>query len=334
MPIEFDRDVQSASYDNPFEDFEETTVETEVRRDPLTGQQSRIVSRAFVPPSDEPDIEAAVSDPEACFFCPDLIDDFTPTYPDWVGQDRGSHGEATSFPNLYPYASHSNVVALTQNHFVPLDELGAERIEHGVTAAVEFVETVFDHDTSARFGSVNMNFLPSAGASMVHPHLQTLVDDRGTDAQARRIRAAREYYDATDTTYWADLVAAERGGERWIGATGPVDWLAAFAPTHHRHVLGVLDRNRLDSEDEDGIAGLATGLEHVLEYYGESGLNAFNFALHLVDDYAVPPVIDVCNRAVFGSHYWSDATFFTTLHDEAVVDVAPETYAAELREWF
>jgi hypothetical protein len=37
---------------------------------------------------------------------------------------------------------------------------------------------------------------------------------------------------------------------------------------------------------------------------------------------------------VFDEYYWSDATFFTTLHDEGVVDAAPEAYGHEAHKFF
>jgi len=45
-------------------------------------------------------------------------------------------------------------------------------------------------------------------------------------------------------------------------------------------------------------------------------------------------VLDIIGRTPFGEHYVSDAFFFTTIHGERVVDVAPETYAKELAEFF
>jgi hypothetical protein len=52
------------------------------------------------------------------------------------------------------------------------------------------------------------------------------------------------------------------------------------------------------------------------------------------DDPALPPVMNVTARSVFDEYYWSDATFFTSLHDEGVVDAAPETYGHEAHKFF
>lgn len=284
--------------------------------------------------SDNYEIDAVISDDEGCFFCPENVAEATPTYPDWMDVDRGSYGETTSFPNLNPYGSYSNVVVLTETHFVPMDQLTATQFADGLTAALEYVDAVFDHDDDVTHASVNMNFLRSAGSSLVHPHLQTVVDDRGTNQQRELLAVSRRYRDAEGSTYWADLVDAERGGDRWIRTVGPVGWLAAFAPKHHRHVLAVAPETNRAEMGRETIEGFATGLSNVLAAYADAGLNAFNFVLHLVDDPALPPVMSVIARSVFDEYYWSDSPFFTVLHDEGVVDTSPETYEEQARTGF
>jgi galactose-1-phosphate uridylyltransferase len=332
--MEFTRHTQTSRFYSPLEEFQEVAVEVEVREDPLTGRQARVVPESFVMPEETPDVEAIVGDGEGCFFCPGMVTEATPEYPDWVGMDRGSVGEATSFPNLNPYGAHSNVVALTEDHFHPIDELTVDHFADGLTAALEYVNTVLDHDEDAAMASVNMNFLRSAGSSLYHPHMQTLVDERGTNEQQRLAEASWRYREDHGESFWSALVEAEAGGERHVGTTGSVEWLAPFAPKHHRHVYGVTDADGPLSADDDRVRDLATGLTNVLAGYADAGLNAFNFALYLQEDPAFPPVVEVVARSVFGEYYWSDSPFFTSLHHEAVVDAAPETYAAELTQQF
>jgi len=332
MSIEFEADTQEATFHSPLEEFELVTEEVEVREDPLTDRTARLCEGGFVLP-EEYDIDPAVDDSEGCFFCPDAVESATPTYPDWFGADRGSRGEATSFPNLNPYGAHSNVVALTETHFQPMEAFTATQFADGLAGALEFVGAAREHDPEADAASVNMNFLPAAGSSIVHPHMQTLVDDRGTNESRRLLAASREYRATEGGVYWRDLVDAERGGDRWVGETTGVDWLAPFAPKHHRHILGVLEADAL-GPGADAVGGLAEGLTRVLASYAEAGLNAFNFALHLPGDPAMPPVLNVVGRAVFDEYYWSDSPFFTVLHDEGVVATPPEEYAALARERF
>lgn len=334
MAIEFERSVQTATFHSPLEDFESVDVAVEIREDPLTGRQARIVPESFLL-AEDPDIEAVVGDDEGCFFCPGTVEEVTPTYPDWVGMDRGAVGEATSFPNLNPYGAHSNVVALTEAHYKPIDAFEPAEFRDGLAAALEYIHAVFDHDESAAYASVNMNFLRPAGSSIIHPHLQTLVDDRGTNRQTALTTAARDFRESNEDSYWDGLRDAERDGDRWIGTTGGVDWLAPFAPTHHRQVVGVADGHGIPGPDDQVVEDLAAGIVNVLGYYGDAGLNAFNFAWYLAaDEPAMPPVIELVARSVFDAYYWSDSPFFAVLHDEGVVDETPEAVASEARGHF
>ena len=332
MPIAFEREVQAATFHSPLEDFESVTVETEIRTDPLTGRPARVVTENFPMPDEEPDLGAVVEDAEGCFFCPDLVTDATPTYPDWVGFDRGEVGEAVSFPNLNPYGAYSNVVVLTADHYRPIDGFTPAIFADGLSAALEYLEAVFEHDDEVSVASINMNFLRPAGSSIIHPHMQTLADDRGTDEQRRRTEAALAYRDEHDRGYWTDLLAAETGGERHVGTTGDVKWIAPFAPKHHRHVQGIADYTGLPAPGEPIVSDLAAGIVNTLAYYGDAGLNSFNFACFLAEGRR--PVIDIVARSVFDEYYWSDSPFFAVLHDEGVVDLAPEAVAAQAREQF
>lgn len=132
----------------------------------------------------------------------------------------------------------------------------------------------------------------------------------------------------------ADLVVAERGSDRWAGETAGVDWLVPVAPDHHRQVLGVLDGTGMPDLDGDTVRGLVEWLTNVLGAYADEGLNAFTFALHLPEDTAMGPVFTVIARSVFDEYYWSDSPYFTVLHDEGVVDAAPEAHAADVRARF
>jgi galactose-1-phosphate uridylyltransferase len=334
MAIEFERSVQTATFYSPLADFESVDVGVEVREDPLTGRRARIVNESFLL-EEAPDIEAVVEDDEGCFFCPGSVEEVTPRYEDWLDMDRGHVGEATSFPNLNPYGAYSNVVALTEAHYKPLGEFEVSDFRDGFTAALEYVNAVLGHVDDAHYASVNMNFLRSAGSSIIHPHLQTLVDDFGTNRQTELADASRDYRAEHDASYWDDLRETERGGERWIGSTGSVDWLAPFAPTHHRHVLGVAGDPGVLGPEDDVIEALAEGVVNTLQYYADAGLNAFNFAVHLpADEPAMPPVIELVGRAVFDAYYWSDSPFFTVLHHEGVVDEGPEDVAADASGYF
>jgi galactose-1-phosphate uridylyltransferase len=334
MTVEFERTVEHATFHDPMEEFAENERPVEYRRDPLTGQRSRVVAEYFPSPASEPDLDAYAGDGTDCFFCPGTVEDATPTYPDFVGVDRGSVGEAVSFPNLFPYGTHSNVVVLTEEHFRPIDDLPADRFADGLSCALEYVRAAADHDGS-QFASVNMNFLPASGSSVVHPHLQAVVDDHGTNETRRRLDAERAYRADHGEPYWEALLGAVRGGPRHVGTTGDVEWVAPFAPTNQWHLRAVTDVTGFTDPDAPVLADLAAGIERALAFYADRGVNAFNFALSMVDeDPASPAVLDVVARTPFAEHYTNDVFYFQALHDERVVDVAPEDYGPEAAAFF
>ncbi|WP_181690989.1 hypothetical protein [Natronomonas sp. LN261] len=348
MPIEFERSVDEARLKSPLEAFETVTETVEHRWDPLTDRKARIVPDVFPDPEGGAEthskgetgaaLDALVGDSEGCFFCPDSIETATPEYPDTVGGGRTMRGEATAFPNLFPYAKHANVVVLTEEHFRPMTDLGPERLADGLACGLEYVRSVRDHEGS-RLASINMNFLRSSGGSVFHPHMQVIADDHGTDRQARILRREREYDDEHDSRYWSDLLEHERSGDRYVGRTGGVEWVAPFAPLGQFHVAGVLDPDAIGgddgvlSPDAELLDDLAVGIDGVLEYYADRGLNAFNFGLRFApDDPASTPVLDIVARAPFEAYYVNDAFYAQTVHREGVVDVAPEVYASAVAE--
>jgi galactose-1-phosphate uridylyltransferase len=332
MAIEFSETVEEAQFYSPLADFELDTQGVEYRRDPLTGQGTRVVAEWF-PEREDEDVRPDIDD-EDCFFCPELVEDATPEYPDYVGVDRGSVGVATSFPNLFPYGTHSNVVVLTEEHFRSVGELTADLLADGLACALEYVHAAVAHDGS-RFASVNMNYLPSAGSSVLHPHLQAIVDDHGTNETRRRLDAARDYYDSHGRTYWTDLLEEERDGPRYVGRTGDVSWVAPFAPRSQYHVTGVTDVTGIPDPDDTVVEDLAAGIENVLACYDERGLDAFNFALRAIrDEPASPVVVDIVARPAFEEEYVNDAFYLQALHDERVVDVAPEEYGPDVGAFF
>lgn len=332
MSLEFNATTETASLHSPLEDFEEVSASIEVRTDPLTGRQTRLVDASFVMPEGEPKIEEMVENTDGCFFCPGMVSEATPMYAD-VDMERGSVGDAVSFPNLNPYGGHSNVVAITKEHYSSPAEFTEEELTNGLIAALEYIDAVQASNTKATYATINMNFLRPAGSSIIHPHMQTLIDGSGTTRHHSLENASATYQDETGSIYWSDLLDEEQDGPRYIGQTAGVDWIAPFAPIHHRHVRGILsDRPTADVE---GLQGVGSGLTTILESYADAGLNSFNFVFFISPTTEeLCPIIDVIGRSVFDQYYWSDSPFFTVLHDEGVIDVSPEEYAADLRSNF
>jgi UDPglucose--hexose-1-phosphate uridylyltransferase len=213
---------------------------------------------------------------------------------------------------------------------------------HGraLAAMVRHAHCVRRVDPSAVWSSVNANYLPPSGASLVHPHLQSAHDAFGLTGQrlvAERSRGWREQDGGG--SYWTALAEVESGGPRWVGQTGRVAWFTPFAPAGFHEVWGVVggaaDVTELSEED---CAALGDGLSRVLAVYQDWNLASFNYALAgggpraREDGYQV--VFKVLSRSNPDPVYRSDATYFERLYGEALIDLSPEEVAEGVRARF
>ncbi len=309
----------------------QTTIE--VRLDPLTGHSSRIVPGRGLMPASDFDLEAFARQTEPkCPFCPGRIERLTPELPAEIHPDgRIMRGEAVLFSNLHAYSSHSSVSVYSPGlHYLPLGRFTQRLLADNLATQVAFAKAVMAVEPRSRWASINANHMLPAGGSLFHPHLQGIVDSQPTTMQ-------RMLADVPPRRYAAYLAAERRSGERYLGDTGRVQWIASFAPIApaelRAFVTGVSSPAELD---DDLIGELAGGLVLVLGAYAEMGFQSFNCAV-----YGAPPGTEgyplnlrLASRSNLRPFYRSDSTFLERLHWEGAVDLAPETVARQIGERF
>jgi galactose-1-phosphate uridylyltransferase len=257
---------------------------------------------------------------ETCPFCPERVETATPRFPPEVWPEgRIRRGEALLFPNLVPYAKWSSVsVYSPDRHLLRLDELTPALLADNLMTQVFFARTVLRHDPSSRWISVNANQLPPSGSSIFHPHLQGSANPEPSTVQ--RLLAGAELL---------EYVEQERAdGERLIGSTGRVDWMAAFAPVGPAEIRAVVAGASSPQElDETAVRELADGLSRALRLYAALGFQSFNLGF-------AGGVVRLVGRAYFGPLLRSDAMWSERLHWEAATDLWPEAVAQRGRELF
>jgi galactose-1-phosphate uridylyltransferase len=104
----------------------------EYRCDPLTHEQTRInPDRAKRLKQAESDIrlkEIIRESRATCVFCPEQIEEKTPTFPEAICKGgRIKIGETVIFPNLNPFAENYAVGTLSEGHYLDLDEFKGDR---------------------------------------------------------------------------------------------------------------------------------------------------------------------------------------------------------------
>jgi galactose-1-phosphate uridylyltransferase len=135
----------------------------------------------------------------------------------------------------------------------------------------------------------------------------------------------------------AYLEAERRGGERHLGNTGRVEWIASFAPIAPAELRAFLAGTASPVElDQDLVRELAHGLTLAFNAYAEMGYESFNLAI-----YGAPPGTEgyrlnlrIAARSNLTPFYRSDSTFLERLHWEAAIDMSPEEVADRTRDRF
>jgi len=342
--IIFRKETKTGRQYDPRKNFELTSIESEIRHDPLTGETGRIChfSLSSATPGDlGGTIEATAA---TCPFCPDLVRKVTPKFPDEIlPGGRLVHGDAVLFPNLFPYDDLSAVAVISKDHFHPMDDMPTRIIEDGLAVARKFLEIAEPHvsqNNSEAFGIVTWNYMPPSGSSQVHPHFQIVATTTPGNAIRREIAAGNAYYEKHGHTFLADLVETERSiGERWIGESGIVKWITPFVPNGLMgDCMAVFpDRSTVLDLNERDIADFADGLRRILKAFSSMGLWGFNLTF-------LPGV-----TGAGASHHWlkarltprlyinptmyvSDVAYLQLHLEERFAMVSPEQTAQKLRE--
>jgi len=337
--LDFVCEKKEAVFHDPRDAFALARYETEVRRDPLTGDTARICHFTMkkAPLFDDAPFKQP---PEAgCPFCPGMVETVTPKFEeDIVPGGRIKRGGAVLFPNLFPYDDWSGVIALCPDHYLPMADIPKRVIADAFGAAIAFFsgrDRIKARDGLDRTGVVFWNHLPPSGGSQPHPHMHAELTASPPTGVERLLKAEESWYTAHGRPYFADLLDHERAaGERWIGQSGDVVFLAPFAP---RGLMGdcqiVFPEKRVVTDlSEKDVADFAAGLRRVLKTFAARDLRCFNLAFlpapfdtdaphhwltaRLIPRFFVNPQIHV-----------SDIAVIRTVLDEAVAVIYPEDNA-------
>ena len=131
--------------------------------------------------------------------------------------------------NLFPYGRYSAVSLSTTATSWTSARLPSPYTDSFLNCR-DYLRRVLAHDPAAVFMAITQNHLPSAGGSLLHPHLQVQADRTPANYQ-RFLRPAPAVSTAIRHRACSAITWPWKAdGRRCIGATGPWQWLAAFAP--------------------------------------------------------------------------------------------------------
>ena len=284
----------------------------QVREEMLTGLRCKISPERLTRGIDSPytpPVEAS-----ACPFCRDRIFSVTPTFSDG---SRICIGESVTFPNLFPFGEYHTVTVVTARHHA--DTFSRREITDALSGQVQSLIE------APGYKSINWNYLPSAGASIAHPHLQGLVDRRPPVIVERYLQGGIRYLAEHGRTYWEDVRSSEVGTDRYLFGE-ELFWYAQPVPVGEREVRCILPVSTLE-EFPAFIESFARGFLTVISMYQKLGTHAFNMSIFFDREQArngFSAFCSIISRMNPNASSMSDSAFMERLHLEPVILTTPE----------
>jgi len=317
----------------------------EYRLDPLTHDQCRInpdrAKRVKQAGGGVELGEMIARTRELCPFCPQNLEEKTPEFPKEKWEEgRIALGESLIFPNLNPFGENHAVGIMSRAHFLNLDEFSVEMLRDNLVAGKNYILSVYENDKEAIWPIYVWNYMPPSAGSIIHPHVQILVEREPLPVQVRLLEKSKEYFEHNDQDYWEELVEEERKrNESFIYEGDSLSVIASFAPRGFNEIQFIFKEiSSLAELDERRIADFAACLVKALKGYKELGVGSFNLVSFSgpvgkrLDHYRLSAKL--ISRPYPSGVYTNDTGPFERLCDAWVIDTLPEIVAENLRPFF
>jgi galactose-1-phosphate uridylyltransferase len=315
----------------------------EIRTNPITFRTSRVTLSRIgekekgmeTLPEPPPDADRK----PACPFCRPQVTVKTPRCVESLAPSgRLVRGTSILFPNLFPYGRYSGVSLFDDNHFVEIGTASVSSYRDSFLNCADYLRRILAADPQALFMAITQNHLPSAGGSLLHPHLQVHADRIASNHHRFLRLRATKYFRATGFRLFSDyLLHEQRDGRRYIGATGSWQWLAAFAPEGFCELWGILPgctsfRDLVDKDWES----LALGVIRTQKFYRSLCRNGYNFGLLLIEDEnnCLEMRAVILARSNFSPWVRNDHTGYEVMLGDMATFVPPEETARLAREFW
>jgi len=347
MPIHFESEIREAQILSPLNNFQLTTQTLEHRGDPLTGRRV-IVSKGrleyvkrFIQ-SDQAFLDELVESTQAtCPFCPNAVEKNAPKFPTDITPDgRFRVGEAICFPSLFAHEDFNALVVPTTKHKVQLNEFTGKMLFDGFKACLTYFSKVLAAWPEAKYPAIIMNFLPPAGSTIAHPHIQALASHQPIQIISDLLSASETYATSNRTRYSDDLVETEKKlGTRYVKNLDGVDWTTPYAPMGLNEAQAIVrGKSNLESLSDENLMGIAEGFARILKYYHDTDVRSFNAAIYSgpmrerTEHFSV--TARIVSRYGYKAKFVSDVWALQYLLGEQEVYESPEETCLKLKKYF
>ena len=340
MNVTFEKVESKSLLLNPLKGFSRDEIPFEIRYDPLTGETGRVYDLGYKVPA-KTDLKEIVQRSKEIFcpFCPEVLEKSTTLFPrEFISEGRIRVGNATLIPNLIPFDTYAGVSILSHEHYFGIEDLVPEKMGDAFSAALSFIRKVADFDTHVQYFSVNWNYMPESGSSLVHPHLQVNCGSVPTNYHRVQIEGCKNYVKKNGTSFWQDFIEAEKHlGVRHIGEIGSTFWVMSFVPQTILPDVWCLfpEYYSLAQLGTTELMDFIQGLSKVFLYFGQENIHSFNMSIFsLKEDADFRMNAKICPRLHPRPIGNSDRAYLQTLHKESYSIRPPESVCQEVKEFF
>ncbi len=336
--ISFRRKIESSIYLNPFLGFEPQEGKVEIRWDPLTNLTARLVH--FPPRKIERfDFQEAVSSSLAakCPFCQENAESMTARLDKTVfGCECLQYGEVRIIPNLLTFDKYSLVAIISKDHYVDMRGLAhKDSIGQGIRALLNAFTLLKEKDRKVKYFSLNCNYMPMSGGSLIHPHMHGIAGEHPTNYHRIMLEKSRNFYRNNKKVFWNAYIQEEkRLKERYIGEAGKTVWYTPFAPKGNIDIGCIFHKSTFFSLDKNEWDDFSRGIGKVLMYLDNENIAGFNLTifsgLDEREDFRVNARIIA--RRFLPPVNAADVNYLEKIHMESACLVFPEAVASHLRE--
>ncbi len=336
--MEFVKVRKVARFQNPNDGYRDVERFFEVRYDPLTGHSMRILHMPIhdLPPAD---LEELVSKSQSCCpFCPQNISTVTPKFIGDSGlQERYARGEALCFPNAYPYDENAAVAVLSHEHFLGLTDFKEHEISNALNCCITYLDDLSLANPDHSSQSINWNYMPLAGGSLVHPHLQATASELSTTYCRQMLSALGDYREREKRGFWDVLLEHERLlDERLVAENDHMQWLVAFAPMGVFDLIGLMPEVRRPRDMQPAlIRELVSGILSFMRYIDSLNMYSFNMAIYfMLDEAEFTTHVRLCPRVSIPPFGASQVNYMKMLHNENMTILQPEDVRDGLQRYW
>lgn len=341
MRLAFEKETVAAKFADPSGAPIERPVE--IRVNPITQRSCRIAfSRIAEKETGTETLPAPpphADDTSICPFCRPQVFSRTPTLP--AGFHPGGRmvrGESILFPNLFPYGAYSAVSLFDDRHFVEIGTAPLSSYTDSFINCADYLKKICANDPETVFMAITQNHLPSAGGSLLHPHLQVHADRIASNHHRQLLSRSETYFSETGSKIFSDYAESEKNaGTRYIGKTGSWEWMAAFAPEGFFEIWGILpgvaSLRQMDAETWRDLAG---GVLNTQRFYRSLCRNGYNLGILFAEDgqnhFEVRASMLV--RSNYASWVRNDHTGYEVMLGDMATFTLPEETAEKARRFW